>query len=310
MIRWAAFIVAWCCCAASTGAAEVAVHLRPTVVLAAPRATLADLAELTGPADAVAAIGAVVIQELRSVPVRIDERLVRARLGHQAPNIVLKITGESLVNQPLRTISIDEQVRAATAAIVTSGDDAEVTVQRTSGPLSIADDGSAPRIEASPLDRGRVGEVACRVRLLRGEDELARSLVVLRVRRFSRVAVLTVDVKRGVVLGAGDLMVERVELSTAIQDAITDPAVVLGYLANRDLVAGQVLTAALALPPLAVRPGQGVTMVWRTGTVELAAPGEALAGGKIGDIVGVRRMADQQRVRGQIIGPGQVLMNF
>ncbi len=316
MNHLATVCVAWLLAASSASAwaaatAEVVtVHLRSVVVLAAPLATLGDIAELSGPPAAVAAVAAVAVQELRTTPVVVDEPLIRARVAHQAPTVTLVISGEALVSQPLLTISVDDQVRAATAVLVHAGDDAEVTVQRASGPMSIADDGSAPRIEATPLDHGRVGEVALRVRLLRADTELARSLVVLRVRRYAQVTVLAVAARRGAVLGAGDLSLQRIELSIATQDAFADPALVLGFQATRDLAAGQILTPALAVAPLAVRPGQGVTMVWRTGTVELSGLGEALAGGHDGDIIGVKRGSDQQRVRGQIIGPGRVLVNF
>ena len=306
-------VACWSTCASVHAAASpesVAIRLRPTVVLAAPHATLADLAELSGSPAAVAALEKIVVQDLRAVPVLVEESLIRVRIAKQAPDVAVTITGQTLVSQPLRTISVDAQVQAATAVLVHAGEDVEIVMQRASGPLTIADDGTAPVIDATPLDRGRVGDVAFRVRLMRGEDELARSLVVLRVRRYARVVVLATDVRRGAVLGAGDLTVQRVELSTMTQDAFSDPNLALGFQVTRDATAGQILTPTLALAPLAVRPGQGVTLVWRTGSVELSALGEALAGGRDGEIIGVKRASDQQRVRGQIIGRGKVLINF
>jgi len=241
-MRLATLCVAWWMATSSLSAAatseSVAIHLRPTVVLAAPHATLADLADLSGSSAAVTALGPIVIQDLRAVPVLVEESLIRIRIAHQAPDVAVTITGQTQVSQPLRTISVDEQVHAATAVVVHAGDDSEVTLQRASGPLTIADDGSAPVIDATPLDRGRVGDVAFRVRLMRGDDELARSLVVLRVKSFSRVVVLATDVHRGSVLGAGDLTVQRVELSTITQDAFTDANQVMGYQVTPDPYSG------------------------------------------------------------------------
>lgn len=314
MIRLATVVVAFSLAMATLSAAEkpesVAIHLRPTVVLASPSATLADLADLSGPSAAVAALEKIVIQDLRVTPVLVDEGLVRARVAPHAPKVALTITGQTQVSQPLRTISVAEQIRVASDELVQADEDAEVTLQRASGPLTVADDGTPLVIQATPLDRGRVGDVAFRVRLVRGDDELARSLVVLRVKRYARVVVLATDVRRGAVLGAGDLSVQRVELSTQTQDAFTDPNQAMGFQVTRDVAAGQILTPTLALAPLAVRPGQGVTLVWRTGTVELSSLGEALAGGRDGEIIAVKRASDQQRVRGQIIGPAKVLVNF
>lgn len=309
MSGWRSAVGGWLL-ASACWSATVEARLRPEVALAAPHATLADIAELSGPAEAVAALGAVAIQDLSPTPVLIDERLVRARAARQTAGISLSIRGESRVRQPLRTYSVEELVRAASAVVVRSGEDTEVTLLRASGPLAVGDDGSEPRIEATTIDRGQVGDVPLRVRLLRGERELARALVVLRVRRFAHITILENDLRRGTVIGPGDVSLQRAELTQATQDGFRSLDEVVGRQPVRDLVAGQPLTPGSTEIPLDVRPGQAVAMVFRTGTVELSAPGEALAGGRSGEVVMVRRAADDRRVRCQVLAPGRVLVNF
>jgi flagella basal body P-ring formation protein FlgA len=288
-------------------AATVEVRLRPEVCLAAPHATLADLADLTGPADLVAAIRDLPVQSLSRVAVVVDERLVRAAVGTKAP---LVVRGTSKARQPVRTISVADCIAAARAVLVPTGDDAEIALVRSSGPVVCGDDGTAPALIAEPLDRGRVGEVPVRVKVMRHEHELARALVVLRIQRFAQVVMLGVDLPRGGVIGAGDVALQRIQLTPATQDALRDLAQVVGRQANRELKAGQVLTPSLAVEPLAVRPGQAVTLWFKSGTIELSAPGEALAGGRPGEVVMVRRLADDRRIRGQVTGAGRVLVNF
>ena len=289
--------------------ATVEVRLRPTVVLAAPCATLADLADLTGPPDAVAAVAGLAIQELTSAVVRVDERVVRGRIGRQANAITLRISGTAMVRQPMRVVSVAEQ-QAVGAALLNAKGDAEVTLVRASGQFAFGDDGKAQQLVAEPLDRGTVGEVPLRVKALRGDRELARGLVVLRIRRFAQVVMLEADVHHGQAIGAGDVGLQRVELTSATQEAFHSLDEAVGRVVIRDLAAGQVLTPGLAQPPADVRAGQSVTMVFRGGAVELTAPGEALSAGHAGEIIMVRRLADEQRVRTQVLGPGRVLVNF
>jgi flagellar basal body P-ring formation protein FlgA len=292
---------------ALTSAEIVAVHLHPEVSLAAASATLADLADLSGPPDLVAAIARVPVQTLSAHPVLVDERLVRVAVGKRAPIVV---SGTCRVRQPVRTIAVNELVQAARSAMVPASDDAEVTLVRSSGPLAFGDDGQIPQLKAEPLDRGRVGEVPVRIRIMRDEHEVERGLVVLKIERFARVAILAADVARGALVGAGDVTLQRIPLTPLTLDAFRDLAQVVGRQAIRDLAAGQVLTPGLAIEPLAVRPGQAITLWFKSGTIELSAPGEALAGGHTGDVVMVRRLADDQRIRGQVSGVGRVLVNF
>jgi flagella basal body P-ring formation protein FlgA len=310
MHRPASILACWLGGAITLLAATVEVRLRPEVVLAAPRATLADLAELSGPPDAVAAVAALPMQELSPVAVRVDERLVRARIGRQAATVTLRISGEAAVRQPLQVVTVAQLQAAAEGLLRTAGDDAEIVLVRASGQVSFGDDGTVPELRAEPLDRGTVGEVAIRIKVLRGDRELARSLVVLRVRRFAQVVTLGVDLHHGQPVGAGDVGLQRIELTPATQEAFRSLDEAVGRVVMRDLTAGQVLTPGVAQAAADVRPGQAVTLVFRSGTVELSAPGEALSDGHVGEIVTVRRLADDRRMRTQILGPGRVLVNF
>ena len=277
-------------------AATVDIALRPEVTLAAKRATLGDVAEVSGPADAVASLSGTIVQELISGEMLVDERIVRSRIGR--------------LPSGMSTIPVERLSQIAAAAIMQAGDDAEIAVVRCSGPMRLPDDGVEPHLEATPLDRAAVGDVPLRVIARQGEFELSRALVVLRVRRFAQIAILVADHPRGRAIGVGDVLLQRSELTTATQEAFRSLDEAIGREPVRDLTAGQAVTPNLTAKPYDIKPGQPVAIVFRTGVVELSGPGEALAAGHAGDVVLVRRLADDRRVRAQVMGPGRVLVNF
>ena len=291
-------------------AATVDIALRPEVTLAAKRATLGDVAEVSGPADAVASLSGTIVQELISGEMLVDERIVRSRIGRLPSGMSMSVRGQTKLRQAVRTIPVERLSQIAAAAIMQAGDDAEIAVVRCSGPMRLPDDGVEPHLEATPLDRAAVGDVPLRVIARQGEFELSRALVVLRVRRFAQIVILVADHPRGRAIGVGDVLLQRSELTTATQEAFRSLDEAIGREPVRDLTAGQAVTPNLTAKPYDIKPGQPVAIVFRTGVVELSGPGEALAAGHAGDVVLVRRLADDRRVRAQVMGPGRVLVNF
>ncbi len=311
MIRRAAIIVIWLFAAGGAGAATVEVRLRPDMSIAASAATLADVADLAGDPAAIAQLAPIPVQDLAPAPVVVDEGVIRPRLGRRAAGLTLVITGACRARQATRTWTVDEQIAAARAVLLHADDEARIGLVRSSGPLIAGDDGHGDqRLVAESLDRSAVGEVPLRIRLLAGTRELSRALLVLRVQRLAAVAVVAAPLRRGQPLTLADVEIQTRELTPATRDALRTLPEVLGRVPIRDLAPGTVLVPAALALPLDVRPGQGVTLLFRTGSVELSGAGEALAGGRLGDIIAVRRTADDRRVRGQVVAPGRVLVNF
>lgn len=109
---------------------------------------------------------------------------------------------------------------------------------------------------------------------------------------------------RGTILAPGDLHSERLAAGQA-RNALDDPALALGRSVRRDLAAGAPIAEADLLRHQVVASGQMVELVWELGRVRLTAQGRAVAGGGLGDRIGVRRDG-QPTVQGRIIGPGLV----
>jgi flagella basal body P-ring formation protein FlgA len=289
-------------------AGEVTVVLRPVVSVANERATLGEVAELSGDAAMIAVIRDLSVVELPDLRERkLEAPDIRQAIGHGVGASLL-VSGATRVTRRGRTITDAEIVQAATAAVLAEGDELVVSTLRSSGALIIPDGGSAVTMIAQPLDQSRTGDIPFRVRLMRGEVELARALVSLRVVRHRQMLVAARMLRRGERLGVGDIRTERVAVNRAGTTALTQDHII-GHEARMDLAEGIPLTAAVIMLPPNVRAGQGIMMQVNTERFQLTAKGQALNDGHIGEVIHVRRETDGRTVRGKIIADGQVLLD-
>lgn len=290
---------------AALPAAEVRVAIRPQALVAAPQARLADVAELSGDPQGVAALADLPVVGISGLAaVRIDERRVRAAVARHAREWELVVAGVGRVAAEPRRLSAEELVAAARAALPADGDRIEAMVARCPSELVVPDLGPGLELRGDLLDRGQAaGEVAIRVRAMRGDSEHGRALVVLSVRRWRRLVVAAAPIPRGQVVQAADVRQEEVAVERRHADALADPAVAVGQLTTRDLVEGEVLMRWNLAPRPAVAAGRPVILLWRRGGIELSVAGEAMASGRIGDRIHVRR-PDGQTVQARILTEG------
>ncbi len=282
--------------------------LRPVVSVANERATLGEVAELSGDAAMIAVIRDLSVVELPDLRERkLEAPDIRQAIGHGVGTSLL-VSGATRVTRRGRTITDAEIVQAATAVVLAEGDELVVSTLRSSGALIIPDGGSAVTMIAQPLDQSRTGDIPFRVRLMRGEVELARALVSLRVVRHRQMLVAARMLRRGERLGVGDIRTERVAVNRAGTTALTQDHII-GHEARMDLAEGIPLTAAVIMLPPNVRAGQGIMMQVNTERFQLTAKGQALNDGHIGEVIYVRRETDGRTVRGKIIADGQVLLD-
>ena len=289
-------------------AGEVSVVLRPVVSVANDRATLAEVAELSGDAAMIAVIRDLSVVELPDLKERkLEVNEIRQAIGHGIGPSLL-VSGTTRVSRRGRTITEAEIVQAATAAVLAEGDELVVTTLRSSGALVIPDGGSAVTMIAQPLDQSRTGDIPFRVRLMRGEVEVARALVSLRVVRHRQMMVAARVLRRGERLGAGDFRTERMAVNRAGTSALSQDEII-GHEARMDLAEGIPLTAAVIMLPPNVRAGHGIMLLVNTEKFQLTAKGQALNDGHVGEIINVRRETDGRTVRGKIVADGQVLLD-
>jgi flagella basal body P-ring formation protein FlgA len=289
-------------------AGEVTAVLRPVVSVASERATLGEVAELSGDAALIAVIRDLPVVELPDLREReLEAGETRRAIGHGLGSLLI-VSGTSRVTRRGRTIAEADIVQAARATIVADGDEMVITTLRSSGALVVPDGGSEVTMVAQPLDQSRTGDIPFKVRLMRGEVEVARALVTLRVVRHRQMVVASRILRRGERIGDGDVRSERLAVSRVGAASLTAHEII-GHEARMDLAEGTPLTAAVIILPPNVRAGQGIVLRVNTERFQLTAKGEALNDGHIGETISVRRETDGRTVRGKVIADGQVLLD-
>lgn len=288
-------------------AGEAVVHLRPVVAVASDRATLADIAELTGDARAEAELGGLLVCEaVGPAPVVLDAQRVRQALGRRAPGWTLRIDGQCQLTRSMRVLAEREMVEAAIGCLRAGVGDVDVSLLRAQGDLTVSD-GDGLALLADPLDRGATGEVVVRVRAMRADRELGRTLITLKVVRYRQSVVAGRAIKRGEIIAAGDLRRERVVIGRG-DEPFSDLQSAVGSEARVDLAAGAPIGIGQVVMRPLVRGGQALVLVYSGSGIHLTAAGEAMADGSIGEVIQVRR--DGRVLKAKVIGAGEAQVNF
>lgn len=113
--------------------------------------------------------------------------------------------------------------------------------------------------------------------------------------------------RRGDLVSAADIVIRPVAGVSAAQ-ALTDPVQAVGRRLRAAVGAGQPLLDRQLDPVLDVEPGQTVSVVLRSGAIELAAEAVALGGGRTGDLVPVQVFRDGRRIEAEVAGPRNLIV--
>ncbi len=127
-----------------------------------------------------------------------------------------------------------------------------------------------------------------------------------RVRVYVTVLVAARPLPRGAVLSAADLRALRQDVSTLAQGYETERARVLGRQLRRPLAAGVPIPPRALAPARVIRRGQRVSIVARSGGLEVTAAGRAEADAALGERLRVRSLASGRVVEGTVTAPHRV----
>lgn len=127
--------------------------------------------------------------------------------------------------------------------------------------------------------------------------------VRLRVASVDSVPVASRPLIAGATLLDGDVAhAERAHWGPPVQSRATFPSA--GWRVRRAIRAGEVLTAPKVAPPLLVRVGEPVQLVWSRGGVRIIVEGLAVNAAMLGEEVRVRLADRRGKARGIVTGPG------
>jgi flagella basal body P-ring formation protein FlgA len=200
-----------------------------------------------------------------------------------------------------------EQVRAAARTFVLAqpraGEPPQVSVDALDPRLTLPACRQPLAADLAP-GSGRVGLVTVGVRC--PGPKPWQVFTTLRVQHFAAALVAARPLARGETLQPGDVVASRQDVAMLAGGYVSDPADIIGKRTKRTLAAGQVLALnALESPPV-VRRGRAVTIVARSGGLEVRMAGEALADAAAGEPVNVRSLANRRVLQATAIAADTV----
>jgi flagellar basal body P-ring formation protein FlgA len=127
---------------------------------------------------------------------------------------------------------------------------------------------------------------------------------------FGETAVAAHNLERGSLIQTGDFRFVRQNL-TAIGANYVDPAaLIVGQELKRAVREGEPLRLSYIEPPKIVQRGDRVTLEAQALGLNVAAPGTAMANGKVGERIQVKNTQSNKVVDALVVAPGRVRVRF
>jgi flagella basal body P-ring formation protein FlgA len=287
------------------------VILQEHAIVTDSRVLLGDIAALDGDPVLVSAASGLTVRRLPGVgswivDARAVRALVRRQLGADA-----SVDGSATVVREAEVVTATRIEEAAMAHLMTRRDDREVDVSILRHPvaLSVPAAESPVSLEAEPLSAAWWGQVPYRVRLMRGDVEVGRTLVVFRVNSWREVPVAARDLSRGHTLSLQDFAMRRVRVRAGQGDDAdaVSPEDLAGWVLQCAVAAGTPIDRVAAKPLPDVERGSTVVVVYKGTSFDLTTHGEALTAGRTGDRIQVR-VNDGRVVEGSVAGVNRVVI--
>ena len=130
--------------------------------------------------------------------------------------------------------------------------------------------------------------------------------VPVKVVAYKKVLVVNRPMKRGEVLSENELDLATRDLSTLRSSYLTEAAHAAGKTLKRSIPSGTVLNVSMLTSPRIIRRGQVVTLISRSGGLQVRATGKALMDGASGQRIRVQNKTSRKVVEGVVISSGVV----
>lgn len=130
------------------------------------------------------------------------------------------------------------------------------------------------------------------------------------VNLFAHVVVLNQPVAKDQIISEAQLNLQRQNLAELRNGYYLKKEQVIGKQSKRALAGNTVINSHLILPALMVYRGDKVMIIASKGSMSVKMPGEALNDGREGRQIRVKNSRSKRIVHAQVIGPGEVLVQF
>lgn len=118
------------------------------------------------------------------------------------------------------------------------------------------------------------------------------------------VVVATTTIQRGQLIDGADIRLKRIEVTRAGVELLGNKADVVGRIASRRILAGKMIDGRYVRNADAVRKGDAVTLIARSGNIAIKVEAIALSNGQKGEQVRVRNTSSNRVVKARIVGEG------
>lgn len=127
-----------------------------------------------------------------------------------------------------------------------------------------------------------------------------------RVERMTDIPVLNTTLRNGDVIGQTDISMITVKADSIHDNMIIRRSDLIGFTPRRSVQEGKPIKMVDLIKPEAVERGSLVTMIFKSGTLQLTAEGKALQNGAEGDTIRVINTASNKTVQGLITNLNEV----
>ncbi|MCB1219445.1 MAG: flagellar basal body P-ring formation protein FlgA [Planctomycetales bacterium] len=141
---------------------------------------------------------------------------------------------------------------------------------------------------------------------VRHDGNVVETIVLTRYFRFR------LPVVRSIAQIARDALIDDSLLASEMEEVrpgvavVTDPADVAGLESTRSIAAGSLMDMDMLREPWHVHKREAITILMNAGGLSCSAAGEAMADGRIGEVITVKRLEDGEKFLGTIIAAGKV----
>jgi flagella basal body P-ring formation protein FlgA len=291
---------------------DIRLQGRSDVVVSEPVVRLADVAQI----ESAAVSDDEAVLELRNISLGASPKVGESKIfqgveilerlkeqGVRLDAILYTFPRQIQVTRAYREVGSDELERALKAFLVSSERALEVKHIVATRPIKIpADSFGVEVVGIQPIQPGHYG---VDYRSKAGSDEVRFQMRAL-ADEWKVVPVASRPLKRGEVIGAGDVRLSKINATTMTRGSIEQIGDVVGRALVRDVGQGEIFSNLAVIVPPVIAAGSRVTMLYRHGRLEAAAVGVALEDGAERQYIKVKNEASQKIVEARVVEKGVV----
>ena len=219
--------------------------------------------------------------------------------------LLIPVSAAGFTAHPLSDIS-ETAIRHARANVAGTEGDISITANRLDPRLALARCDRALKAHL-PYSSARLNNTVVVVSC-QGEQPWSLHVPVT-IAVFREVAVASRPLAQGSLLEAGDVDMQRMDISQMAGGYLETPAAAIGQLTTRPVQVGRPLLSNFLKPPKIIRRGQTITVLARQSGFEVRSIGQSLMDGAVGERIRVKNSRSSRIVEGVIAANGTVFID-